>query len=381
MSRAQQVVAATVTLLTMLLVAAAVPLSLRTHQLFGSAVAPVVIIAAFAAVGFVVSRRKAKNAVGWLVLAIGCSLALTGAVSQYALVAYRFGHPGLPVARLAAFLAAWWVIFVALLPLPVLLFPDGRVPSSRWRFALRGYLVMMIGSVATIGVENVRVFTDRNIRVDGNGELVGHSSSTAVSVLGAVTGCGYVLFAVACVVHQVRAYRRSAGVHRAQLKWLLSGGVVSLAGLAASLFFSPAFALLAALPVSIGVGILRHRLYEIDRLISRTISYAIVTGFLVALFLGLVVLTTDVLPFSSPVGVAASTLAAASLFNPLRLRVQRVVDRRFNRARYDAEATVGAFARRLRDAVDLDTVETGLRDAVNNAVEPAHMTVWIRGSL
>lgn len=118
--------------------------------------------------------------------------------------------------------------------------------------------------------------------------------------------------------------------------------------------------------------------YEIDRLISRTISYAILTGLLAAVFLGIVALTTRVLPFSSPVGVAASTLAAAALFNPLRLRVQRLVDRRFNRARYDAEAIVAAFTLRLRDAVDLDTVSQELLSAVDGAVKPAHASVWIR---
>jgi hypothetical protein len=136
--------------------------------------------------------------------------------------------------------------------------------------------------------------------------------------------------------------------------------------------------LLIALPVAIGVGILKYRLYEIDRLISRTLSYAILTGLLVGVFIGIVVLATDVLPFSSPVAVAASTLAAAALFNPLRLRIQRLVDRRFNRARYDAEAIVGAFTLRLRDAVDLDTVRGELLQAVTRAVQPAHASVWIR---
>jgi hypothetical protein len=126
------------------------------------------------------------------------------------------------------------------------------------------------------------------------------------------------------------------------------------------------------------VGILKYRLYDIDRLISRTISYALLTGLLAAVFVGIVVLATDVLPFSSPVGVAASTLAAAGLFNPLRKRVQHAVDRRFNRARYDAEATVAAFTMRLRDAVDLDTVRSELLHAVDRAVEPAHASVWLR---
>jgi ABC-type bacteriocin/lantibiotic exporter with double-glycine peptidase domain len=135
---------------------------------------------------------------------------------------------------------------------------------------------------------------------------------------------------------------------------------------------------IAAMPVGIGIGILKYRLYEIDRLISRTLSYAILSGLLVLIFIGIVVLTTDVLPFSSPVGVAASTLAAAALFNPLRRRVQHTVDRRFNRARYDAEAIVTAFTVRLRDAIDLDTVRGELLHAVDRAVEPSHASLWIR---
>jgi hypothetical protein len=133
-----------------------------------------------------------------------------------------------------------------------------------------------------------------------------------------------------------------------------------------------------ALPLSIGVGILRYRLYDIDRLISRTLSYALLTGLLVGVFAGLVLLTTRVLPFSSPVGVAASTLAAAGLFNPLRTRLQRLVERRFNRARYDAEATVAAFGARLRDAIDVDTVLDELAAAAGRSLQPAHITVWTR---
>jgi hypothetical protein len=135
---------------------------------------------------------------------------------------------------------------------------------------------------------------------------------------------------------------------------------------------------LIALPISIGIGILRYRLYDIDRLISRTLSYALLTGLLVGVFAGLVLLTTRVLPFSSPVGVAASTLAAAGLFSPLRNRLQHVVDRRFNRARYDAEATVAAFGLRLRDAVDVDAVLDELAAAAAGSLEPTHVTVWIR---
>jgi len=135
---------------------------------------------------------------------------------------------------------------------------------------------------------------------------------------------------------------------------------------------------IAALPVGIGVGILKYRLYEIDRIISRTISYGIVTGLLVSVFVGLVVLTTRVLPFSSPLGVAASTLAAATLFNPLRKRVQRLVDRRFNRARYNAQRTLEAFGTRLRDHVDLETLSVELRSVVCETMQPASVLLWLR---
>jgi hypothetical protein len=134
----------------------------------------------------------------------------------------------------------------------------------------------------------------------------------------------------------------------------------------------------AAVPLSIGVGILKYRLYEIDRLISRTLSYALLTGLLIGTFIGLVALSTDTLAISGRVGVAASTLIAAALFNPLRKSIQRFVDRRFNRAHYDAEATVAAFTARLRDAVEIDAIRNDLLDAVNRAVQPTHASIWIK---
>jgi hypothetical protein len=132
-----------------------------------------------------------------------------------------------------------------------------------------------------------------------------------------------------------------------------------------------------ALPVSIGVAVLRYRLFDIDRIVSRTLAYAIVTGLLVGVYAGLVLLTTEVFGFRTPVAVAASTLAAAALFTPVRRRVQRLVDRRFNRARYDAETTVAAFADRLKDAVSLDAARDDLAKTVHQALEPAHLSVWV----
>ena len=133
---------------------------------------------------------------------------------------------------------------------------------------------------------------------------------------------------------------------------------------------------MAALPVSMGVAILRYRLYDIDRLISRTLAYAIVTGLLVGVYAALA-LAAGALRFHGQVTVAVATLAAAALFNPLRRRVQRVVDRRFNRARYDADVTVAAFATRLKDAVELDTVRTDLTSVVHATLEPTHVRLWL----
>jgi hypothetical protein len=182
--------------------------------------------------------------------------------------------------------------------------------------------------------------------------------------------------------HQVASWRRSSGERRQQLKWLLSGTVVcAVLGIWAlatnSAIWEVAILGLCALPASMGVAILRYRLYDIDRIISRTLAYALVTGLLIGVYAGLVLLATRVLPLSSPVAVAASTLVAAALFSPLRRKVQRIVDRRFNRARYDADAAVAAFAGRLQDAVDLDAVRADLLGSVMAVLEPAHVSVWL----
>ena len=187
---------------------------------------------------------------------------------------------------------------------------------------------------------------------------------------------------LAAIGRQVASWRRSSGERRQQLKWLMSGGVVFGAAVVPALASSSvlwelaAFAF-AALPVSIGVAILKYRLYDIDRIISRTLAYALVTGLLVGVYAGLVLLATQGLRFSSPVAVAASTLAAAALFSPVRRRVQRTVDRRFNRARYDADAAVEAFASRLAGAVALPQVRADLIAVAAAALEPAHLAVWL----
>jgi hypothetical protein len=190
-------------------------------------------------------------------------------------------------------------------------------------------------------------------------------------------------FWLAATGRQVLSWRRSSGERRQQLKWLASGAAIcGVFGIWAIATNSAIWQVLilgfAALPLSIGIAILKYRLYEIDRIISRTLAYAIVTGLLVGVYAGLVLLATGVLGLHSSVAVAAATLAAAALFSPVRRRVQRVVDRRFNRARYDADQTVAAFAAGLKDAVDLDSVQTDLTRVVHQALEPAYVSVWIR---
>ncbi|MGO9750237.1 MAG: hypothetical protein ACLP8S_12020 [Solirubrobacteraceae bacterium] len=191
-----------------------------------------------------------------------------------------------------------------------------------------------------------------------------------------------VVLLVGWLISQVISYRRLRRERRAQQKWVISGAAISLVALLIQITNSPIAVVvsvgISALPVAMGIGILKYRLYEIDRIVTRTPSYTILAALLAGTFVGLVALTTDLLPFSSSVGVAASTLAAAALFNPLRKRVQRAVDQRFNRARYDGEQTVAEFAAQLRDAVDLDTIQGELLQVVHQAVEPTHATIWIR---
>ena len=344
-------------------------------------------------VGMVVARRQPRNPEGWLLL--GSAVAVLAVVDSglYAVLDYRVHHGRLPLGEAAVFIkdtAGLPLICVG--ALVILLFPDGRL-TRRWAWVLWSYLA--VAGVAAVGVlaGEAGALAGQHIQVDVNGGYSGPGSPAGVlAVLAAIGGPALVvvpLFWVAFVARQVLSWRRSAGDRRQQLKWLMAGAVIALAGLLlivagpskdqtpGRILRDVAFLAVAALPVAMGVGILKYHLYDIDRLISRTLSYTLVTGVLIGVYAGVVTLATRVLPFSSPVGVAASTLVVAALFNPLRRRVQRAVDRRFNRARYDAEATVAAFAARLKDAVDLDAVRDDLTGVVHRALEPAHVSVWI----
>ena len=376
--------------LTALSFAAAIPLSLLSHQLDSGVIAAVIGVPC-AAVGMVVTRRQRENPLGWLFLVIGVCLFLSTVGADYAVLAYRLGHR-LPFGPVALALDQLWGPSLDLLAVAILLFPDGILPSRFWRGALRVYGVWFAALLAATGAAMAGALAAHPVRVDNNGGLAAldHPAGWFNAVQGLLV---FVLLglSLAFIARQALSWRRATGERRQQLKWLASGATVSIICLflAASssssgngptlwgVLSSLAWMGVAALPVSIGVAILKYRLYDIDRIISRTLAYAIVTGLLVGVYAGLVLLATQVFRFHSTVAVAAATLAAAALFNPLRRRVQRGVDRRFNRARYDADKTVAAFAARLKNAVDLDSVRDDLAGVVHQALEPAHVSVWI----
>jgi hypothetical protein len=340
-----------------------------------------------AAVGLIVAWHQPRNPIGWLMLGAPVCLLLILASQGYIHQAYRAGGHALPVLGPAALIFAqqFFVFFVAF-PLIILLFPDGRLPSPRWRWALWLYLALSLSApLAELGV-TIDVIVSHAIHVLPDNQLP--QVQDPAGGLAWTKDVGFLFLAglaagwVAALCRQVISWRRATGERRQQLKWLMSGAALCGVSLIASVATgSSLWAVLmigaAALPVSIGIGILKYRLYDIDRIISRTLAYAIITGLLVGVYAGLVLLATEVLGFASPVAVAVSTLAAAALFTPLRLRVQRAVDRRFNRARYDADAAVEAFSARLAGAVALGEVRADLLAVVAGALEPAHLGVWV----
>jgi hypothetical protein len=343
----------------------------------------------FGVVGFVLARRLPRNPIGWIFLAIATCLLLSIDGGFYAEISYPLGHH-LPLAPAALFLYQLWGPGLSLFALVVLLFPDGTLPSRANRVIMCLFVAVLAGFTVALGVAVSEAVAGHHVQLDSFDGLVVIDRATGwFARAQAVFGSVGVPFLVLGVGRQVVAWRRSSGERRQQLKWLASGVLVAVVALvfglaspgsasgAAWAFANVVSFGIVALPVSIGVAILRYRLYDIDRIISRTLAYAIVTGLLVGVYAGLVLLTTQVLEVKSAIAVAASTLAAAALFSPVRRRVQQLVDRRFNRARYDADRTVAAFAARLKDAVDLDSVRADLAGVVNKTLEPGHMSVWI----
>ncbi len=332
-------------------------------------------------VGLLVARRQPRNPLGWLLIAIALCMIVGTDGSDYDLLRYRLGYHYLPFGVAAILANQIWGPGLELLGLVVLLFPDGKLSSLWWRGALWAYLGLYALDIVLLVVKTADVLIGHPVHVDSSGGLAATDKAAGwYATISNPLQILILLLIVAFIGRQVLSWRRSSGERRQQLKWLASGAAATVASAflasSGSLFSVTAWNLVtglawfgfAALPVSIGVGILKYRLYDIDRIISRTLAYGLVTGLLVGVYAGLVLLATQVLGFSSTWAVAASTLAAAALFNPVRRRVQRVVDRRFNRARYDADRMVAEFADRLRDAVDLETVRHELAGLVHIAL-------------
>lgn len=344
------------------------------------------IVLAIAGTGLLVAGHQPGNPIGWLLAGEAVFILLNTAAAVYAGLVYQSGYHGLAFAGLPALvLSQTFIGSLTGFPLVILLFPEGGLPSRRWRWVVAAYLAVTIAALlATVtGVLEVAVGHHVVVLADGDLATFGHGRTAWVKAVQFAFLLSVAAFWVAAVVRQALSWRRSAGERRQQLKWLASGAVTcGVFGIAAISTNSAIWKVLilgfAALPLSIGIGILKYRLYEIDRLISRTLSYAIVTGLLVGVYAALVLLATEVLRFRTPVAVAAATLAAAALFSPVRQRVQHMVDRRFNRARYNASVTVTAFASRLQDAVDLETVRSDLAGVVCQVLEPAHVSIWTR---
>jgi len=373
--------------LTIILAVALIPLSLAARQNPLATGGPNVVIAvAFAVVGLTVAWHRPRNPIGWFMLAVAPGLIFQIDGGLYNVLNYRLGH-GLPLAPVVLVLYHVSESGLGLVPLIILLFPDGRLPSSRWRWPVGGYLTLALADMIVQAQMSVYALTHHHTQVDTSGQLL--LSNGAYSVFFAPVGLIFFASWIVSVGYQVVSWRRASGAPRQQLSWLMAGGVAALISFLAAIAASALphsvggtvggvlLIGMAALPVGMGVAILKYRLYEIDRIVSRTLAYAIVTGLLVGVYAGLVLLATRVLSVSSPVAVAASTLAAAALFTPARRRVQRVVDRRFNRVRYDGDRMVEAFAVRLKDAVDLETVCADLAGVVSQTLEPAHLSVWI----
>jgi hypothetical protein len=353
------------------------PWRVQTVQAFGVLGAPIL--------GALIVWRQPINRYGWVWCLVGLAAAVSGAAIAYELWAWYVApvQPG-------GFEAAWLgsvtdTLYFGLVPLGLLLFPDGKPPSPRWRPVLWVTVgVAVVWTLATAVAPGKMVEGTPNLIVslDGTPAEVArwlvNNLERAVRLLIAVGG----LSLLARLGH-------ARGRQRQQVKWLTYVGVLVAAALVVQLSWHPIglvravyLAVIAwATYLAIGVAIFRHRLYDIDRLINRTLVYGLLTAILGLVYAGGVFVVGQLLNPAggeSGLAVAASTLAVAALFRPLRRRVQTVVDRRFNRRRYDAAKTVAAFSGRLREHIDLETLSAELLAVVDQTMQPTRVSVWLR---
>lgn len=362
-----------------------------------------VIIMLFPITGALIVRRQPSNTIGWLLQGVGVIWLVGGAADNYARYGLLINPGSLPGAAIANVVnAGIWAPALGLMgTFVVLLYPNGHLPTPRWRPVawLSGLTILAL--TATMYVMPGR--SDVAVDTNSPNPLGWEAAKESLQVLMAILLVLFPVCILACAVGLVRRFRRSEGVERLQLKWLAAAGaiVACLIFLAIVLPFvtravgisddsskpwlaaldTLSFLSFALLPAAIGVAILRHGLYEIDAIINRAVVYGFLTVTLAGAYLGSVLLLQFLLNSDtrqSDLAVAGSTLAVAALFRPARMRIQHVVDRRFYRSRYDAARTLDEFTGQLRHQVDINAVEAGLRRVVQDTVQPAHVSVWIR---
>lgn len=336
----------------------------------------------FPVMGALIARQRPDNLIAWLMLWVGFQtgmLVLGTSYAQYALV-YR--DQALPGATLGAWIEAWaWFPLILVIPtFLLLLFPTGRLPSRRWRPVAWLSGALLVVSAGLSMVEERLVSEGYSIRNPIGIPGLGDTEDSVFVVLGPLLLVAVVLSGASLVVR----FRRAGTQERQQLKWVaLAGSALVLIAPLEDWVTLPGFVfplLVMGIPVSIAMAVLRYRLYDVDRIISRSVAYALLTSLLVGTYFLSVLVLQSVLPLPerSPLIVAASTLLVVAAFGPLRTRVQRIVDRRFNRSRYDAALTIESFGRRLREEVDLEALTSDLVNVVDETVRPTHLSLWIR---
>jgi hypothetical protein len=336
----------------------------------------------YATVGLVLTLRRPANPIGWLYAASALTWSLIIPLGPWLDQLVRDHQPlPLPAKLQAVAEVTLWAPAIALgVTLPALLVPTGRLRSPRWRVvaaaAIAGPATFVVGALLIPGTT-----TDTVVPFDnplGQPGLLGEVAKAMVAT-GLALHAASLPAALVCVLLRFRAAR---GVERQQLRWVVAGAAVAVIGLTVPLgdlrgaWLDPL--LLLCVPVAVAVAVLRYRLWDLDRLISRTVTYALVTGLLVVPYLLIVPAAGRLAAGSGSLAVAAATLAAAALFQPLRRRVQQLVDRRFNRRRYDAARTVEGFAARLRDQLDLDALRGELLAVVDQTMQPTRTSLWLR---
>ena len=339
-----------------------------------------VVIAGYAVVGWLVARKQPANTVGWLLLLFAVVGGLNGVASVWAEAAARWDWPG---AALATWSQTWlWAPMLGLTFGPLLvLFPDGQLVPARARIVLWLSAVFIV--LGSVGNALFPFAADQG----GPNPYGLEGQEASLRLVQDLAGLALMLSLIGGMAALVVRYRRADRLQRQQLKWFLFAAALLPVAIVVGEQRSQALQEiavpigLALLAAAIGIAILRHGLYDIDRIISRTVGWALVTVVIGALYLGAVTVlsaATASVAGDSTVAVAASTLAAAAAFGPVRLRVQSTVDRRFNRSRYDAARTVQAYRTQLRDDLDIESITVHLQSAVSMTLQPERATLWLR---